>query len=249
MRPSFSEFTFGYALVSELSSGISPALRSVPIFPSLREEADGGYDVQMDNPGVPLFLQFKLPEYLTKRSAREISKHKVYRKPGFYRINIYGSNISTQHAELLKLERNNSADVFYVFPLFHTSYDLNSKYRTYSISDSCYFIRPSEIGAFNDNESHSVSYHPEEKGVFIFSEPRPIDARIGVDSLTRFILSELEDETPVSEKISELLGNFVMFSFDPGTPREDIQNTFLYTVAEYYQINFGLTMILVQRED
>jgi hypothetical protein len=47
MKAHFSEFTYGFSLVSELASALGCA--AVPIFPSLIEEGKdgGGYDVEM----------------------------------------------------------------------------------------------------------------------------------------------------------------------------------------------------------
>lgn len=57
----FSEFTYGFALVNELVSN-KPRTVNVPVFPSLIMEGQtgGGYDVYLDRPGRPMFLQFKL---------------------------------------------------------------------------------------------------------------------------------------------------------------------------------------------
>jgi len=51
-------------------------LSAAPIFPSLIEEgkAGGGYDVKLDWPFAPLYLQFKRSECMTRRSAREYRK-------------------------------------------------------------------------------------------------------------------------------------------------------------------------------
>jgi hypothetical protein len=46
-----------------------------PIFPNLAQEASVGYDVHINLPGLPLFFQYELPELMTRKSAREISKY------------------------------------------------------------------------------------------------------------------------------------------------------------------------------
>ena len=72
MTPEFSEFTYGFALTNEILSWES--LRTVPIFPSLIEEGKkgGGYDVRIDIPAVPLFLQFKRARVLDPSARIEI---------------------------------------------------------------------------------------------------------------------------------------------------------------------------------
>jgi hypothetical protein len=65
MKSQFSEFTYGYTLVEELSR--SCKFSAMPTFPSLIEEGKiGGYDVKLQLSGLPLFLQFKLSDYLGK---------------------------------------------------------------------------------------------------------------------------------------------------------------------------------------
>ena len=79
MTPEISEFSYGFALTNELV-GWAP-LAAAPIFPSLLEEgkAGGGYDVHLDAPGTPLYLQFKRSDCMKRKSAKEISQHKLGR--------------------------------------------------------------------------------------------------------------------------------------------------------------------------
>ena len=59
MKPLFSEFSYGYAVTEDIVRSNNP-LKAAPIFPSLRNEGtQGGFDVKLDLPGSPLFLQFQ----------------------------------------------------------------------------------------------------------------------------------------------------------------------------------------------
>lgn len=62
MDPDFSEFSYGYCVTDDLINGRGMAVKAAPVFPSLIQEGkkDGGYDVRLERPGLPLFLQFKL---------------------------------------------------------------------------------------------------------------------------------------------------------------------------------------------
>src|SRR4051794_37173385 len=75
VTPEISEFSYGFALTNELVGWT--ALKAAPMFPSLIEEGKkgGGYDVKLDAPGKPLYLQFKRAHCMTRRSAREISSY------------------------------------------------------------------------------------------------------------------------------------------------------------------------------
>lgn len=71
MQSKISEFSYGFALINELVGWVN--LQAAPIFPSLLEEGKegGGYDVKLDAPGIPLLIQFKRSECMTRRSAKE----------------------------------------------------------------------------------------------------------------------------------------------------------------------------------
>ena len=64
MKPQISEFSYGYALTDELIHWHGTNLTAAPIFPSLYQEGQvgGGYDLMLQRPGLPLFLQFKLAD-------------------------------------------------------------------------------------------------------------------------------------------------------------------------------------------
>ncbi len=69
MKPNISEFSYGYALTSELVRLFGIKGVGAPVFPSLREEGNLGYDVQI--PGLPLFLQFKLSDEMVSSTAHQ----------------------------------------------------------------------------------------------------------------------------------------------------------------------------------
>ena len=55
MEPLFSEFSYGYAVTSELANGILGHVKGNPIFPTLRQEGHfgGGYDILLPLVGYP----------------------------------------------------------------------------------------------------------------------------------------------------------------------------------------------------
>src|SRR5579863_6114902 len=124
MTPEISEFSYGFALTNEIVGWAS--LKAAPIFPSLIEEGKkgGGYDVKLDMPGVPLYLQFKRADCMTRRSAREIRKHEALLSVPFYRFSITESGKSDQHTLLLALD-DGTNEVFYAAPRFHELAEIN----------------------------------------------------------------------------------------------------------------------------
>src|SRR5687767_9944038 len=97
MRPTISEFSYGFAITSELVH-IGGGVTAAPVFPSLIAEGQqgGGWDVRLDRPGVPLFLQFKLCDSMTRGTCREAQV------AGFnvpcYRMHLRSARVSEQHA-------------------------------------------------------------------------------------------------------------------------------------------------------
>jgi|SRR5579883_2957397 len=85
MKAKFSEFSYGFALAFELVNAIQPFAKGVPFFPSLQEEANIGFDVNFTPAGWPLFLQFKVAEYIT-RGGRFKADHG--NRP-YFRVSIY----------------------------------------------------------------------------------------------------------------------------------------------------------------
>jgi hypothetical protein len=67
VKPDFPEFSYGFALTREICERWKRGLKVAPVFPSLIQEGrtGGGYDVLLE-PGFPLFLQFKISQYMAR---------------------------------------------------------------------------------------------------------------------------------------------------------------------------------------
>lgn len=169
MTPDISEFSYGFALTHELIGSIRSPLRAAPVFPSLIEEGrpGGGYDVHLDWPGFPMFLQFKRSDYMTRRNAREIQDGIPLNLP-FYRIRIAERHRSAQHDLLLALDTGVN-EVFYAAPRFHRLRELDAEYAASNVADRSLFIRPRDIGLLDD-QPHSVAF--DDRRVYLRSEPR-----------------------------------------------------------------------------
>lgn len=202
----FSEFTYSFALVNELVTLGNPPVVSVPVFPSLIQEgrATGGYDVMLDRPGRPLFLQFKLSKHIRGRRAREFQQRIFW--SAFYRMYIRARRCSRQHELLLELERTGQGSVYYCAPAFHTLLELNGHYERRQIAQYSRFVKPSELPAVADEEEHWLSFREARGGpVAFFSEE---GEKIKVDE--RPILTRLHEdlegwtEVPLRETITKL---------------------------------------------
>jgi hypothetical protein len=190
MRPTISEFSYGFAITSELVQAPG-GVTAAPVFPSLLDEGQqgGGWDVRLDRPGVPLFLQFKLCDQMTRRTCREA------RDAGFnvpcYRMHLRSARVSSQHEMLLDLEAAGQ-EVYYSAPMFHQPEELNAAFLTNSVRVRSLWLRPSDIGPLPDNREHHVSFEPGSPWTF-FSEPRRLDARREFEAVAEGLRRRLHD--------------------------------------------------------
>lgn len=192
MKPDISEFSYGYALTDELIHWHGTPLTAAPVFPSLYEEGQsgGGYDVMLQRPGLPLFLQFKLSDCMVRRSAQEV-KDGIFNIP-FYRMHIRPSRHSEQHEMLLDLE-NSGNEVYYSAPAFHTPEELNDAYLTHQVRSRSLWLRPSVVGPLPDDRDHHVAF--TMPGIHHFcSKARPLDVKGDFEEFTRQVKGALRQK-------------------------------------------------------
>lgn len=176
MRPTISEFSYGYAVTDELIHCHSTTVTAAPVFPSLYQEgqAGGGYDLHLQRPGIPLFLQFKLADCMVRDTASE-AQAGLLTIP-FYRMHLRPSRHSDQHHMLLDLE-NAGNDVFYCVPEFHTPAELDSAYLQRRIRTRSLWLWPSLIGRLPNRNDHHCSFQNASATYFYFcSKPQLIEA-------------------------------------------------------------------------
>lgn len=204
MLPEISEFSYGFALTNELVAWAE--LSAAPVFPSLIEEgkAGGGYDVKLDQPGAPLYLQFKRSEYMSRRSAKE---YKTIRDHGgrlvvpFYRFAITEATKSQQHELLLALDISPN-HVFYVAPRFHRLSEINDAWSESAVASRSVFVSPTEIGSLDDDR-HSVAF--DQNGSWICSEPRALNTLSSREVLEKLRGNLREDDRPLRARLPELV--------------------------------------------
>jgi len=202
--PEISEFSYGFALTNEIVGW--SGLASAPIFPSLIEEGkkDGGYDVKLDQPGAPLYLQFKRADYMTRSSATEIKHHGLPLSLPFYRFPITQRNKSFQHTSLVTLDDGSNL-VFYAAPRFHMLSEINDAWKANDVAARSIFVAPSAIGLIYDDDKHHVSY--DAVHTYICSEPKEIDP-VSANSLRNRMLERISsDSRPMREQLPEWLQN------------------------------------------
>lgn len=192
MRPNISEFSYGYAITEELVHWHGTRITAAPVLPSLYHEGQpgGGWDVMLDRTGILLFLQFKLSDRMTRRSAYECQQG--WFSPPFYRMHIRPARFSDQHEMLLDLE-NIGNEVYYSTPAFHEPWELNQAYLSHNVKNRSVWIRPSWIGPLPDEWDHCVAF--QQPGTKRFhSESRMIEDKADFESFTAKIASSLKDK-------------------------------------------------------
>lgn len=204
MIPEISEFSYGFALTNELVGWM--ALSTAPVFPSLIEEGKegGGYDVKLDQPGVPLYLQFKRADYMTRSSASEIKHHGLPLSVPFYRFPITHKNKSFQHTSLVELDDGSNL-VFYVAPRFHLISEINQAWQAQDVAARSIFVAPRTIGLIHDDDRHHVSYDTHR--AYFCSEPLEITVLSAIALRERIEERLSSDSRPVRKQLPEWLAN------------------------------------------
>jgi hypothetical protein len=156
VKPVFSEFSYGFALTHELVKRFRAAVAGAPTFPSLIEEGRaGGYDVGMPMQGWTIFLQFKVSQFMKRKTAMHWDE---YRHP-YYRFPIRPATYSGQHRFLLELADEASAHlVAYVAPAFHDIEMLNDHFLNERVADNSVWVPVHSIGEIRDNGEHWVIF-------------------------------------------------------------------------------------------
>lgn len=199
MVPEISEFSYGFALTNELVGWT--ALNAAPIFPTLIEEGKegGGYDVKLDLPAVPLYLQFKRSDYMVRQSAREISTWGLDLEVPFYRFSVTARNLSLQHTSLVTLDDGSNL-VYYAAPRFHTLSGINEAWLGQKVAQRSLFVAPNEIGLIRDDQPHHVAF--DDFKTYFLSEPKEIST-LSIEDLRKKVEQKLEqEERPLRESVS-----------------------------------------------
>jgi hypothetical protein len=177
MKLGYTEFSFGYAFTENLIRSSAAGPKSAPVFPNLVQEANKGYDVHIDLPGLPLFFQYKLPELMKRSTAFEIATHNLAGLTvPFFRMPLMPSGLSKQHELLIELEKKYPQTVLYASPGLCDRRAFNRAYTKGEVHRRSIFFSPREIGPLPDDKSHSVAYRDGLTFAWLCSEPKRIEA-------------------------------------------------------------------------
>lgn len=248
MRPTFSEFSYGFCVTDELIHWAGTTLTAAPIFPSLFSEgqAGGGWDVMLQRPSIPLFLQFKLSHKMVRRSAQEIVSGHLKTTP-FFRMHIWSRAKSRQQELLMDLE-DAGEQVYYVAPAFFSDTELNSAYLNHMVNARSIFVRPSLIGRLTDNEEHWVAFDTTLTP-FVCSVPKRSNQKVDFDSFSLRVLKRVvrSPNTLSIKRASQLLDTVLSVAMkDPSVDRKLFQQ--IQSASEQRITTLGNNVVLVLQQ-
>ena len=227
MRPGISEFSYGYAVTEALVRDASLPLTAAPVFPSLLEEGKegGGYDLLLNGPGVPLFIQFKLAEYMTGRKGTPEIRDRLFTGP-FYRMHLRPLRRSNQHQLLCELEAQGNP-VYYIAPAFHETTALNDLYLNKQILRKSVYFKPSTIGPLPDTSDHHVAFQLSGDA-YRLSDPAHIQQPFDLLTFTEDLVGRLniQGEYALSfENVSLLIRSMIdILALDDMFHEQDVSN-------------------------
>lgn len=177
MKSQFSETQFVVAFLHNLFSYYdSLGCRYWFTMPTQIEEYNVGYDarIRLDARVQPLYFQFKISEFLSRKNAREYSD---FSGP-YYRFKIWPEDRSPQHNSLVDLSKD-GAFVAYSAPLFCTEKEFGC-YQNDVLNHSV-LVPCRKLPKNHGNERHFITYapncdvgywHSEQKQIPIIQRPR-----------------------------------------------------------------------------
>lgn len=227
MKPEFREnmytafATVHLASMAKSASQMAGALR----MPTQLEESTLGYDGSMTVGHRVVYLQYKVPDYLKTRNAKQYAH---YGEP-YYRFKVKTdmANGFIQHNVLRELQINNpNAIVRYCAPIFHTTKQLAdihfstisspaqsfrrahylSGTSAYGVLDHSALLSPLILDEVDKDSVHVITYSASSSRALSFSDPKEgwvesLD-HVLVDAFSRLESSTLHDV--LSRIISEM---------------------------------------------
>ena len=194
----------------------------------------------LETPGLPLFLQFKVSDYMSRANARE-ARQRRFSLP-FFRMKIRASRYSDQHRLLIELERTRQW-VFYVASAFSNIAELNRHYQNRQIRSNSLWLRPEQIGVFNDDREHYVAFQLPDNWM-IRSNPIEGKGLINFTNASRQIATRIKEEgerllsRESIEELSQRMFEIAQLKRDIPPIETDLTKEILRTRHPLFKISF-----------
>ena len=184
MKPTISEFSYGFALTNEICNELSSlGFSGAPLLPNLRQEGKLGYDAKIPLKGFPIFIQFKLSDFMSNRRAKEWNE---YNSP-YFRVHLHNRRHSNQHNLLQKLAQEGNY-VCYVSPLFTKYTELNNAFLSKEVTKRSIFIEASRLPQLPDDKNHYLTFLKGNDLMFC-SEPLHLEGKFTNDNFMNSLTS------------------------------------------------------------
>ena len=257
-----SEFTFGFAFLFEQTRRNWQGLRSVPILPSLQNEADVGWDANLPAAGIDYYYQFKLSDYLFAKHAKFI-KDGTYTAP-YFRIALHRKDRNRQHRRL-KEHSKDHPETYYVAPELTALQAFNDSFLARDITENSRLIPLAECNEINDGAQHYITYQLGDPAWQQHSRPQKhqrSESGRNLESLYRSttpkweridrgfadalfektrgqVLRHIEQFGDREEPVSRLLNR----------PAEPSTTSLIRRTADLVSVYYGATMVLVGSDE
>lgn len=183
MKLEITDISYITALTYELVDRYGFQTLGAPTYPSLRKEAI--YRTDPGRPAVPLFLQYKLGEYIVGAAA---SLKDFWGIP-YYRFLIQPRNKYSHHELLQNLESMDYL-VYYTAPEIHTISEFYNCLTQQAMLDNSSFWSPQVIGELSGNQRHRLCHkHDAQIGIL-----EPGNRKIPHAIKGEMLLDEIKDK-------------------------------------------------------
>lgn len=162
MTNKFNEDEYAYHFFANIN--VSSQHRLIPCRrPTLPEEGKVGYDmkIEMGNPGIPIFIQFKSPAMIEETEKIKIKNYAKSDTSEFDFCIFFRKNDKfRQHKMLRKTIKNVSPSfAYYTSPRFYTREELMTEFQANAVHLKSAFFCVNEIGPINpDGKTESICY-------------------------------------------------------------------------------------------
>ena len=207
-----SEFTFGYAFISEQIRKRWGNVVSVPIFPSLIKERGLGYDVELPLKGKTCYYQFKTSELLKSANSKFI-RDGTYTGE-YYRIKLHKMFNNNQHRMLWKLSQKEK-NTYYVAPECSNLKVFNDAFLNGKVTDYSRLIPLKNCNNYADSDSnqHYITYQEGNPAFYQHSEVSEKKESILGKNIGDLYNDMVKDFKTIDSQLSdEILSNVLEFS-------------------------------------
>ena len=178
------------------------------------EEKDKGYDVKIDmgKPGIPVFIQFKSPNKISKTMKNNIENdvNLNVSEIDLYMLFLARKNFNQHNALFKTMHDNHPSLAYYCSPRFYTRQDLLSEFNNNSVHLKSALFCVEEIGPIiNNDKMKRICYSINENGAVIWPIHKTIQLH-EFSSIAKSANIKLNSHTkPFWKTIDEVLNNLL----------------------------------------